>query len=418
MPKKKKKRFFKKAKVKISTPQLVMLTAIIASLSILMLFFSILFPGKKTSVASKNAESVPNAVEKQVPSETVSSVAVENKTGRNQVMPENKGKPVPAKTVKPSESENTAASKKTAPEKSENAQKVPSIAKKTSGSQLPLEKKHPSPSAAVQKNVNSSESQKNPPAVQKTDRKTSQPENSQKVGKKSSVYQLVPQSVNNALLVFVFDDGGQNIFQLKKYLELPFPVTVAVLPGLAHSEESASLVRNSRHELFLHQPMQAKNLSVNPGPGAILPQMTFQQIRQIIAENIRQIGPVAGFNNHEGSLILENPVLVEAFLEEAAAQKIYFLDSKTSAASVAKSVALEMGISIYSRDIFLDNIKTRENVVSELLKGLEIANKKGQCIMIGHVWSADLIPAILTEFYPVLFEKGYRFSVVSQAKFD
>ena len=164
--------------------------------------------------------------------------------------------------------------------------------------------------------------------------------------------------------------------------------------------------------------MQAKNLSVNPGPGAILPQMTFQQIRQIIAENIRQIGPVAGFNNHEGSLILENPVLVEAFLEEAAAQKIYFLDSKTSAASVAKSVALEMGISIYSRDIFLDNIKTRENVVSELLKGLEIANKKGQCIMIGHVWSADLIPAILTEFYPVLLEKGYRFSVVSQAKFD
>ena len=107
MPKKKKKRFFKKAKVKISTPQLVMLTAIIASLSILMLFFSILFPGKKTSVASKSAESVPNAVEKQVPSETVSSVAVENKTGRNQVMPENKGKPVPAKTVKPSESENT-----------------------------------------------------------------------------------------------------------------------------------------------------------------------------------------------------------------------------------------------------------------------------------------------------------------------
>ena len=171
MPKKKKKRFFKKAKVKISTPQLVMLTAIIASLSILMLFFSILFPGKKTSVASKSAESVPNSVEKQVLSETVSSVAVENKTGRNQVMPENKGKPVPAKTVKPSESENTAASKKTAPKKSENAQKVPSIAKKTSGSQPPLEKKHPSPSAAVQKNVNSSESQKNPPAVQKTDRK-------------------------------------------------------------------------------------------------------------------------------------------------------------------------------------------------------------------------------------------------------
>ena len=54
--------------------------------------------------------------------------------------------------------------------------------------------------------------------------------------------------------------------------------------------------------------------------------------------------------------------------------------------------------------------------MSELLKGLEIANKKGYCIMIGHVWSADLIPAILTELYPVLKEKGYTFSVVSKSK--
>ena len=35
--------------------------------------------------------------------------------------------------------------------------------------------------------------------------------------------------------------------------------------------------------------------------------------------------------------------------------------------------------------------------------------------MIGHVWSADFLPAFLKEIYPELKEKGYTFSVVSKS---
>jgi len=36
-------------------------------------------------------------------------------------------------------------------------------------------------------------------------------------------------------------------------------------------------------------------------------------------------------------------------------------------------------------------------------------------IMIGHVWSADILPGILIEMYPALRNKGYVFTTVSKS---
>lgn len=220
---------------------------------------------------------------------------------------------------------------------------------------------------------------------------------------------------NGAVLCVVFDDGGQNVSQLKKCVALPFPVTVAVLPRLAHSAESAQIVRKSGNEVILHQPMQAMNLNVNPGAGAIKPEMTENEVFATLSQNIAEIAPIAGMNNHEGSLITENEVLVSFVLQVAQEKGIYFLDSRTSSATKVPSVAMEMGMGWYQRDIFLDNQKTRENYLAELKKGLDIANKKGHVIMIGHVWSAESLPAFLEEAYPELALKGYRFATVSKS---
>ncbi len=224
-----------------------------------------------------------------------------------------------------------------------------------------------------------------------------------------------PQAQNGAVLCVVFDDGGQNVSQLKKCVALPFPVTVAVLPRLAHSAESAAIVRNSGNEVILHQPMQAVNLNVNPGAGAIKPEMTANEVQATLSQNIAEIAPIAGMNNHEGSLITEDEVLVSFILQTAQEKGIYFLDSRTSSATKIPSVAMEMGMGWYQRDIFLDNKKTRENYLAELKKGLDIANKKGHVIMIGHVWSADSLPAFLEEVYPELALKGWRFATVSKS---
>ena len=219
----------------------------------------------------------------------------------------------------------------------------------------------------------------------------------------------------NAQLIFVFDDGGQNLAQLKEFLELPFPITVAVLPQITHSTEAAELVRKSGNEVILHQPMQSVNASINPGPGAITPDMTEAQIIAQLFVNIDQVGPIAGMNNHEGSDITANAEAMEIILKTAEQAGIYFLDSRTNVETQVPYVARELGYTWYERNIFLDNEKTRDNALSELKKGLALANKNGSVIMIGHIWSADFLPALLKEAYPELKEKGYTFSVVSKS---
>lgn len=232
--------------------------------------------------------------------------------------------------------------------------------------------------------------------------------------KQENMFNL-PKAKNNATLVFVFDDGGQNLYDLQKFLELPFPITIAVLPKLKYSVESAKRVRNSGHELILHQPMQAINRSVNPGPGAITPEMTEEEVRKMLLSNINEIGPIAGMNNHEGSAITADIGKMEVILKTASDCGIFFLDSRTNVKTVVPLVAKEMGYNYYERNIFLDNEKTRENALMELKKGLDIANKKGSAVMIGHVWSADFLPALLKELYPELVKNGYKFSVVSES---
>lgn len=224
-----------------------------------------------------------------------------------------------------------------------------------------------------------------------------------------------PPASKDAVLCVVFDDGGQNVAQLKKCIALPFPVTVAVLPRLSHSKECAALVRQSGNEVILHQPMQAINLGVNPGEGAILPQMSGGEIAATLSQNIAELAPISGINNHEGSLITEDEVKVGFVLETVHQKGIYFLDSRTSSATKIPSVAMEMGFSYFQRDIFLDNEKSRENILNELKRGLEIANRQGFVIMIGHVWSAEILPSVLEEVYPELKKKGYRFSTVSNS---
>lgn len=241
---------------------------------------------------------------------------------------------------------------------------------------------------------------------------TLEPAETQKNAKKADKFGF-PQAKNHAQIIFVFDDGGQNLSHLEPFLNLPIPITIAVLPRLAHSVESAQKIRNAGKEVILHQPMQALNSKVNPGPGAITPQMSEDEIISTLFYNINEIGPVAGMNNHEGSAITADAEKMAVILKLANEEGIYFLDSRTNSETKVPYVANLMGYSYYERNIFLDNEKTKENALQELKKGLEIANKKGSVIMIGHIWSANFLPSFVMEVIPELQEKGYTFSTVS-----
>ena len=228
----------------------------------------------------------------------------------------------------------------------------------------------------------------------------------------------IPDAQNNAILVFIFDDAGQSISKLQRYTALPFAFTVAVLPHLPHSADCASELKRKGKEIMLHQPMQAVNLSINPGPGAITPDMDSFAIEELLNRNIDSLGvKIAGMNNHEGSLITSDLVKMLAVLKVVQEKGIYFVDSRTTAATKVPQAGQLLGTKVFSNDVFLDNEVERGAILSQIYKGISVANKNGRAVMIGHIdKSVDVIPKLLSEMYPELTEKGYSFGTLSAAK--
>ena len=327
---------------------------------------------------------------------------------KEEIIDSKKQKEEPKTEPKAETKQKSEAPKKTEPAKKTEAPKTSDSAKKTETPKTDKSVKIETPQV------------KEKPAEQ--DAKSSQKPQSEQtvpvpapVSSSKSKYNF-PAAKNNAQLIFVFDDGGQNLSHLAPFLKLPFPITVAVLPQLAYSKESASQVRKAGFEVMLHQPMQAVNASVNPGPGAIKPDMSEGEIKSILFQNITEIGPIAGMNNHEGSAITADAEKMATVMQFCSQEGIYFLDSRTNVETKVPYVAGELGYSYYERNIFLDNEKTNANALKELKKGLDLANKNGSVIMIGHIWSADFLPAFLQDVYPELKEKGYTFSTVSKSR--
>lgn len=217
-------------------------------------------------------------------------------------------------------------------------------------------------------------------------------------------------------VIIIFDDAGHNLSHLQPYLEIPFPVTISVLPKLAHSGEAARRVRLAGKEVMLHQPMQAKNLNLSPGPGAIVPtdDMDEWKIKNIVLENLAEVGKVSGINNHEGSLITENAWASGLVLDVCRDKGIYFLDSRTTSESAVPIAAAERGMKIYERDIFIDNTNSHSDMLKEIEKGLKIAQRKGYVIMIGHIRPHGLAK-LLTQNYKKWKNDGYEFSTISKA---
>ncbi len=221
---------------------------------------------------------------------------------------------------------------------------------------------------------------------------------------------------SRGILVFVIDDAGHNEWQLEPFLELPGPVSIAVLPGLPFTVQAAESVRKAGKELLLHQPMEAM-AGLDPGPGAIRADMDDATIRRVLRRNLAQVPGAAGVNNHMGSRATSDVRVMSTVLDELSTAGVYFLDSLTIGDSVVQSVASIMRQSVWERSVFLDNTPDRASMLHYIAEGTKIAEKRGYAIMIGHVWSAELAQT-LADLYPQLIEQGFSLSTISRIMMD
>lgn len=386
----------RKPKVSLDSTRVTVLAAVIVALCVLFLSLSFVF--------SRAASS--SAAEKNISQKEPAAVAVE-----------------PAKKLPPAKSakkktESSAKKNASSSKKTESSDKTVSTKKTADSAQKKPAAENTASSAAQNAVAKTSVSEKTAakPSVKE------QPHLASAVVPQKPVEELpdrkfnIPKAAPGAKIAFVIDDAGQSVSNLKKYTSLPFDISVAVLPGLSHTKDCAYVVRAAKKELLLHQPMQAENLNLDPGPCAIKPDMSTFEIAQIVKTNLDELGPgVKGMNNHEGSLITGNVIKIGAVLDVAAERGIYFLDSRTTAASMARQAALERDMNIKERDVFIDDIVNRDKMLEQIYRGIGIANKKGKVIMIGHVdKSAGILPQLLSELYPYLKKNGYTVTVPSR----
>ena len=394
--------------------------AALAILCVLLLGFNLVLVLKLVPNLKENVQSNASAVHTQVEQKVPLSEQKRDKplTAKKKDIPPNTAPQVSTQISKSGVQQTEHIAAKSEAVKNEQPKQAPVVQKNT------VQKEKSAALAAPQKNTVPEKSVA-PDKKNTASKKNSVPEKSAVPDKKKTVQTMQPvqpaakpekprkRAPYAGNLTFVFDDAGHNLDQLEYFLRLPFPCTIAVLPGLRYSSESARRIRKAGKQVILHQPMQSVDLHINPGPGAVTPGLSAEQIKNIVRKNLEEIWPVAGMNNHEGSLMTADEAAMSAVLDVVAEKHIFFLDSRTTARSVVAKVAKEKNMAVWERAIFIDNDKSRAAMETQIKKGLSIARQKGSAIMIGHVFTVELAE-LLTEMYPALIEDGFSLSAIAQ----
>ena len=199
----------------------------------------------------------------------------------------------------------------------------------------------------------------------------------------------------------IIDDLGANLAIAHELLALPYPITFSVLPHLRASAETARETRNAGREVMLHLPMQPEAGShVSPGEGEIRIGMTSFEVEHVLQCDLASVPHAVGVNNHMGSRATADPHLMAVVMRSLAGRHLYFVDSRTTAASVALDAARRQGIPAFYRSVFLDDTESVPYTLGQLRQFRHVLEDQGAALAIGHPYPTTI--AALAKFLPEL----------------
>lgn len=263
-----------------------------------------------------------------------------------------------------------------------------------------------------------------------------------------------------ARVAIVIDDWGYRQDTTTRGLqELPIPLTMSVLPGLAYSRKfaldatelalpapsgrpegpdasdaAAAAQRRTalgapvtfglgdrteplaarRREVMLHLPMEAMGYpDVDPGQAAVMVGMGSDEIAALLDKALDSLPNVRGINNHQGSAATADQATMDRLMAALRERDLFFLDSLTTASSVAYQTAVAVGLPAARNRIFLDDDHENPTAIRERLDRLvRSAKATGAAIGIGHPNPATL--QVLKQELPRLAAEGVCFVTISE----
>jgi hypothetical protein len=138
----------------------------------------------------------------------------------------------------------------------------------------------------------------------------------------------------------------------------------------------------------------------SPGKGEIRIGMTSFEVEHILQSDLASVPHAVGVNNHMGSRATADPRLMTAVMRSLAGRHLYFVDSRTTAASVAFEAARQQGLPSFYRSVFLDDTETVPYTLGQLRQFRRALEEQGTALAIGHPYPTTI--AALAKFLPQL----------------
>lgn len=213
-------------------------------------------------------------------------------------------------------------------------------------------------------------------------------------------------------LALVIDDWGYSWEAAEAFLQIPAPLTVAILPHLRGSVEYARRASEAGFDVLVHLPLEPTGSYLIDEAGMITTTMSNDQIRSEVEAAIAAVPGAVGVNNHMGSKATADPRVMQSVLGAVWDAGLIFLDSRTTPDTRGYEIARDMGLAALENGIFIDDVDDVTIVKERLLSAARTAHKEGLAVAIGHVRPATA--EAITEVLAAIEDMGVRLVRVSE----
>jgi uncharacterized protein len=211
----------------------------------------------------------------------------------------------------------------------------------------------------------------------------------------------------------VIDDLGNELAPAQRIASWSVPVAGAVLPDLRWSAASAEVLTRGGKEVLLHLPMEPDGYPrVRPGPGLVLRSQSDAEIEKLVEEDLATVPGAVGVNNHMGSAATADARVMRAVSRVLSRRGLFFLDSRTTLATVAEKTAEQASVPAVSRRVFLDDVANEDAIRAQLDELVRRAKAEGEAVAIGHPYPATLF--VLEKELPEMRRRGVELVKVGE----
>ncbi len=207
-------------------------------------------------------------------------------------------------------------------------------------------------------------------------------------------------------LAIILDDLGSDRAAAEAIFALGYPLTISVLPNHECSADIAQEARRRGFQVMLHLPMQSV-ADETPEAQELRPGMPATEVAAMVDQFLQNVPDAAGVNNHQGSQATADAALMDELMPVLRDRHLFYVDSRTTAATVAYDTAQDFGVRSAFRNVpFLDDVAQVAAVRKQLELALRGAREKGEAVAIGHPHVATL--QALREVLPQAQAQGVR----------